>query len=164
VGLPLPGVEVRLADGAGLPVEAGTPGEIEVRGPTVFLEYWQRPDETARAFRHGWFRTGDSAVVENGRYRILGRANVDIIKTGGYKVSALEIEEVLLEHPHVRECCVLGIPDAEWGERVGVAVWARQRLAPYKVPTRLRIVTELPRNEMGKVQKPRVAELFAAAQ
>jgi malonyl-CoA/methylmalonyl-CoA synthetase len=156
-------------------VPDGAPGEIEVRGPAVFTEYWQRPDETAAAFRDGWFRTGDMAVVEQGAYRLLGRTSVDIIKTGGFKVSALEIEEVLRTHPAVAECAVVGLEDAEWGERVAAAVelrpgaelaladlqsWARELLAPYKIPRALRPVTALPRNAMGKVVKPQVAGLF----
>ncbi len=161
---------------AGLEVAPGEPGEIEVRGDTVFLEYWNRPDATRGAFREGWFRTGDIAVVDAGSYRILGRQSVDIIKTGGYKVSALEIEEVLREHPDVRECAVVGVPDEEWGERVAAAIvprhggdalpverlreWAGPRLAKYKLPTLVRLVDELPRNAMGKVVKPRVTELF----
>lgn len=177
VGSPLPGVYVRLVDEEGRPVEAGSPGEIEVRGPGLFLEYWRRPGATREAFRDGWFRTGDLAVLEDGRYRILGRSSVDIIKTGGYKVSALEVEEALRTHPAIRECAVVGIPDPEWGERVAAAVilcdgasldldslrsWARERLAPYKVPSRFLTVDELPRNAMGKVQKPEVARLFGA--
>jgi len=175
VGLPLPGVDVRLVDEAGRDVPAATPGEIVVRGGCVFLEYWGRPDETRAAFRDGWFRTGDVAVLEDGAYRILGRSSVDIIKTGGYKVSALEIEEVLRTHPEILECAVLGIADPEWGERVAAAVelrgggsldleglkdWAKQRLAPYKVPRALRLVAALPRNAMGKVVKADVAALF----
>ena len=131
---------------------------------------------TEAAFCEGWFRTGDIAVVEQGYYRILGRSSVDIIKTGGYKVSALEIEEVLREHLAIREAAVVGLPDPEWGERVGAAVvlasqeplsleelrrWAGERLAPYKLPTRLLILDELPRNAMGKVTKPDVVRLFA---
>jgi malonyl-CoA/methylmalonyl-CoA synthetase len=178
VGRPLPGVQVRLVDEEGGEVEAGTPGEIEVRGPGVFLEYWRRPEATAEAFRDGrWFRTGDVAVVEDGYYRILGRRSVDIIKTGGFKVSALEIEEVLRTHPAVAECAVVGVADEEWGERVCAAVelragqaltldelqpWARERLAPYKLPRALAAVAALPRNTMGKVTKPDVAKLFAA--
>ncbi len=176
VGAPLPGVDVRLVDERGRPVAAGTPGEIEVRGETVFLEYWRRPEATAAAFRDGWFRTGDVAVLEDGAYRILGRSSVDIIKTGGYKVSALEVEEVLRTHPAIAECAVVGIEDPEWGERVCVAVeqrgeaeltltilqsWARERLAPYKIPRALRSVAALPRNAMGKVTKPEVAKLFS---
>src|SRR2546425_325998 len=103
VGTPLPGVEVRLVDDAGRAVPAGTSGEIEVRGAAVFLEYWRRPDATAEAFRDGWFRTGDVAVLENGSYRILGRSSVDIIKTGGFKGSAVEGEEGLRTHPAIAE-------------------------------------------------------------
>ena len=122
VGTPLPSVEVQLVGENGKPVAPGTPGEIEVRGPSVFAEYWGKPDATRDAFRDGWFRTGDTAVVENGVYRILGRTNIDILKTGGHKVSALEIEEALREHPAVAECAVVGVPDPEWGERVAAAV------------------------------------------
>ncbi|QHG18388.1 acyl-CoA synthetase [Nostoc sp. ATCC 53789] len=174
VGKPLPEVEVRLVDENGL-VPTGTPGEIQVKGPGVFLEYWQNPEATAKAFQDGWFCTGDTAVIENGSYRILGRMSVDIIKTGGYKVSALEIEEVLRSHPNIQECAVVGVADIEWGERVCAALvlqgsqpltlesfrsWAKERLAVYKVPTQILIVEELPRNAMGKVTKPTVVELF----
>jgi malonyl-CoA/methylmalonyl-CoA synthetase len=175
VGTPLPGVHVRLVDEAGLEVEAGSPGELEVRGPSVFLEYWRRPEETAAAFRDGWFRTGDVAVLEEGSYRLLGRTNVDIIKTGGFKVSALEIEEVLRTHPAIAECAVVGVSDEAWGECVSAAVelrqgatlslddlqqWAKPQLAPYKIPRALQHVAALPRNAMGKVVKPEVAGLF----
>ena len=88
VGAPLPGVAVRLVDEEGREVVPGTPGEIEVRGSSVFREYWRRPEATRAAFRGGWFRTGDIAVMEEGSYRILGWSSVDILKTGGYKVSA----------------------------------------------------------------------------
>jgi malonyl-CoA/methylmalonyl-CoA synthetase len=176
VGRPLPGVEVRLANERGEDITPGTPGEIEVRGASVFSEYWGKPDATRGAFRHGWFRTGDTAVVEHGVYRILGRTNVDILKTGGHKVSALEIEETLREHPAVVECAVVGVPDEEWGERVAAALvlregsaldldelraWAKQRLAAHKVPSRLLLLEALPRNAMGKVTKPAVQALFA---
>ena len=115
------------------------------------------------------------ANVEDGSYRLLGRTSIDIIKTGGFKVSALEIEAVLRDHPAIAECAVVGIGDAEWGERVAVAVelepevqlslpelqaWARSRLAPYKLPRALAAVGTLPRNAMGKVVKPQLAELF----
>ena len=175
VGQPLPGVDVRLVDEDGNDVPEGMPGELEVRGPAVCLEYWQRPDETRDAFRDGWFRTGDVAVWENGAFRLLGRSNVDIIKTGGFKVSALEIEEILRTHPAITECAVVGVHDEEWGERVSAAVelrtgaslsldelqqWAKVQLAPYKVPRALQAVPALPRNAMGKVVKPEVAGLF----
>ena len=175
VGQPLPQVEVRLVDESGELVLSGTPGEIQVKSPGVFLEYWQNPQATEKAFRDGWFCTGDTAIVENGNYRILGRMSVDIIKTGGYKVSALEIEEVLRNHPDIQECAVVGITDLEWGQRVCAAlvllpqrqltleslrIWAKEQLAVYKIPTRMIIVEELPRNAMGKVTKPQVVELF----
>jgi malonyl-CoA/methylmalonyl-CoA synthetase len=175
VGTPLPSVEVQLVGENGQPVTPGTPGEIEVRGPSVFAEYWGKPDAMRDAFRDGWFRTGDTAVVENGVYRILGRTNIDILKTGGHKVSALEIEEALREHPAVAECAVVGVPDLEWGERVAAAVvlkdggaldldslriWAKEFLAAHKLPSRLLVLDALPRNAMGKVTKPAIKAMF----
>jgi malonyl-CoA/methylmalonyl-CoA synthetase len=177
VGTPLPTVEVQLVGEDGRLVVPGTSGEIEVRGPSVFAEYWGKPDASRDAFRDGWFRTGDTAVVENGMYRILGRTNIDILKTGGHKVSALEIEEALRQHPAITECAVVGIPDPEWGERVAVAVvlkdgdaldlqslraWAKELLAPHKLPSRFLVLDELPRNAMGKTMKPAVSALFQA--
>jgi malonyl-CoA/methylmalonyl-CoA synthetase len=178
VGTPLPKVEVQLVGEGGKPVAPGTPGEIEVRGPSVFAEYWRKPDATHNAFRNGWFRTGDTGVMENGVYRIVGRTSIDILKTGGHKVSALEIEEVLRKHHAVAECAVVGVPDPEWGERVAVAVvlndghaldlpslrtWAKELLAAHKVPSRLLALDALPRNAMGKVKKPTVTALFQTA-
>jgi malonyl-CoA/methylmalonyl-CoA synthetase len=142
----------------------------------MFPQYWQKPEATAAAFTaDGWFETGDVALRSRGVYRILGRESVDILKTGGYKVSALEIEDALREHPAIRECAVVGVPDDEWGQRVAVAVvlhegtsltleqlraFGKEQLAPYKVPSLLRVVTDLPRNAMGKVQKPDVTRWF----
>ena len=178
VGTPLPSVDVQLVGENGRPVVPGTAGEIEVRGPSVFTEYWGKPDATRDAFRDGWFRTGDTAVVENGVYRILGRTNIEILKTGGHKVSTLEIEEALREHPAVAECAVVGLPDPEWGERVAAAIvlndgnaldlpslrtWARELLAAHKLPSRLLLVNALPRSAMGKVVKPAVVALFQTA-
>lgn len=176
VGQPLPGVEVRLArDSAPLPGESGETGEIEVRGPGVFLEYWGRLDATRAAFRDGWFRTGDTAVVEHGWWRILGRTSQDILKSGGYKVSALEIEDVLRGHPAIADCAVVGVRDRDWGEKICVAAelmpgrllgleelreWAKDRLAPYQIPKDLQCLPALPRNAMGKVVKSEVAKLF----
>jgi malonyl-CoA/methylmalonyl-CoA synthetase len=175
VGVPLPGVDVRVVDDDGCVVGEGEPGELLVRGPQLFTEYWHRPDETAAAFTDGWFRTGDVTVHGADGYRLLGRASVDIIKTGGEKVSALDVEEVLRTHPAIGDCAVVGVPDDEWGERVCVAVqlapdaaldvddlrvWSKQRLAAPKVPSRVVFVAELPRNTMGKVTKPDVAKLF----
>lgn len=175
VGEPMPGVELRLVDDAGAPVPDGHSGELLVRGPQVFTGYWQRPEATTEAFVDGWFRTGDVAVHDAGGYRLLGRSSVDIIKTGGEKVSALEIEEVYRTHEAVTDCAVVGLADEEWGQRVAIAVvgvpgraldadalrsWGKQQLASAKVPTRFVFVDELPRNSLGKVVKPRVAELF----
>jgi malonyl-CoA/methylmalonyl-CoA synthetase len=173
VGVPLPSVEVRLVDDDGGETGDGQPGEIQVRGPAVFREYWERPDDTAAAFTDdGWFRTGDTGVVEDGRYRILGRTSVDILKTGGEKVSALEIEELLLSHEAVSEAAVVGIDDPEWGQRVVAVVvpsaeidgddltaWLKTRLAPHKVPKEIHLADSLPRNAMGKTLKPDVVEM-----
>ncbi|MCG6989465.1 MAG: acyl-CoA synthetase, partial [Gemmatimonadetes bacterium] len=176
VGQPLPGVEIRLMDDDGRVVGPGVPGQIQVRGPGVFLEYWERPEATADAFApDGWFRTGDRAVLDDGSYRILGRESVDILKTGGEKVSALEIEDVMRTHPAVADCAVVGVADADWGQRVCAAVVAAdeledveelrafvaERLAPFKVPKDILIVDALPRNAMGKVTKSEVTALFA---
>ena len=132
-----------------------------------------------KAFRNGWFMTGDVAVFENGIYRILGRSSVDIIKTGGEKVSALEIEETLLTHPDIKECAVVGVPDPVWGEKVCAALllepgkamdietlraWGKERLAPYKVPKELAVLEKLPRNAMGKIIKPEVKKIFKGSE
>ncbi len=176
VGQPLPGVELRLVNESGRIVsEEGQPGEIQIRGPAVFTEYWRLPEVTAESFQDEWFRTGDMAILENGYYRILGRLSVDIIKSGGYKLSALEIEDVLRQHPKIQECAVVGIEDETWGEAVAAAVtirqggdltledlkeWAIERLSKYKLPKQLMVVEDLPRNAMGKVMKPAVKTLF----
>ena len=176
VGTPLPGIEARLVDERGKPVEAGASGEIQVRGPGVFIEYWNQPGATTDAFRDGWFRTGDIAVIEDGTYRILGRSSVDVIKTGAEKVFALEIEEVLRTHPDIHDCAIVGIEDAEWGQRVSAALvleegrqialndlrsWAKERLAVAKIPKSILVLEQLPRNAMGKVSKPEVLQLFS---
>ncbi len=177
VGEPLPDMQVRLVDESGNLVGPGIQGEIQVKGPAVFSQYWNKPEATRDSFCDGWFRTGDVSVIENGKFRILGRQSVDIIKTGGYKVSALEIEEVLRTHPEVTDCAVVGVQDTEWGERVSAALvlehgsalslkllrrWAKEKLAAYKVPTRICVLGGLPRNNMGKVTKPEIVQLFKA--
>ncbi len=175
IGTPLPGIQVRLVNEKGELVEPGNLGEIQVKGEGVFLEYWRKPDVTENAFHGGWFCTGDIAVMENGSYRFLGRSSLDVIKTGGCKVSALEIEEILRTHSDIEECAVVGVEDPEWGERVSAALvlkagrdltfdslhkWSKERLAKYKIPNQIRIVNDLPRNEMGKVSKLMVSQLF----
>lgn len=175
VGLPLPGVVLRLAAANGDTITAeNVPGEIQIKGPSVFLEYWQKPEATANAFTEdGWFRTGDIAEKNDGLYRILGRDSVDIIKSGGYKISALEIEAELLRHKLVDECAVVGIPSEEWGEVVVAAVvssrkldfkrlsdWLRERIPAYRLPRRWLPLEELPRNTLGKVTKNELKKLF----
>jgi len=170
VGQPLPGVEVQLVDEDGNTVTAdNVPGEIRVRGDNVFLEYWDNEKATAESFVDGWFCTGDVAVIDDGYYRILGRSSIDIIKSGGYKLSALEIEGVLLTHDDIEEVAVIGVEDETWGEVVAAFVvlrqgadlqfgdlktWCKDRMSSYKIPKSLKLVTALPRNAMGKVTKP----------
>lgn len=177
VGQPLPGVQIRLQSDSGEPVtEEGVSGEIQVRGPNVFQEYWNRPDATNDSFTGGWFKTGDMAVIEDGYYRIMGRSSVDIIKSGGYKLSALEIEASLLDHPAIAQCAIVGLPDNTWGETVAPAIvvasgetidldslqsWCKDRISQYKIPRKLLLADDLPRNAMGKVTKPTVTNLFA---
>jgi malonyl-CoA/methylmalonyl-CoA synthetase len=176
VGWPFPGVEVRIVDEAGRDVVEGEVGELLVRGTQVFNRYLNRPEVTAESFVDGWFRTGDVAQQTPDGYRLLGRASVDIIKSGGEKVSALDIEEVFRTHPAISDCAVVGLPDEEWGERVAIAwvaasadrptdaefrAWGKERLAPAKVPFNYLCIGELPRNPMGKVTKVAVKELFA---
>jgi malonyl-CoA/methylmalonyl-CoA synthetase len=176
VGLPLPGVQICLADEQYNLVKDGEPGEILVKGKNVFNEYWNKPEATAETFtKDGWFKTGDIAIVEDGYYRIMGRSSVDIIKSGGYKISALEIEEVLRTHEDIDDCAVVGIADDEWGELIVCALvpsngsvdtaslnaWLRERMAPYKTPRKYLVIDELPRNAMGKVTKNDVKKRFA---
>jgi len=174
IGKPLPGVSVRLCDEQDNPVNEGEPGEIQVKGANVFLEYWNREEATEKSFtQDGWFRTGDVAEIVDGYYRILGRNSVDIIKSGGYKISALEIEEVLRTHPAIKDCSVVGIENEEWGEVVAAAIingsplnndelitWLSERMPRYKMPRLFRYLNDLPRNTMGKVVKGELKKLF----
>jgi malonyl-CoA/methylmalonyl-CoA synthetase len=174
VGVPLPNVKVRLVDEHHKFVVSGQPGEIQVKGPNVFQEYWHNPQATTDSFTtDGWFKTGDIAVWENNSYKILGRDSVDIIKSGGYKISALEIEEVLRTYPNVKDCGVVGIPNEEWGELVvavlvtegtidetAIHTWIREKMPAYRVPRQYKIIPELPRNTMGKVTKNDLKKLF----
>ncbi|RLN98928.1 hypothetical protein DYB28_005498 [Aphanomyces astaci] len=156
-------------------------GELQVRGPTLFKAYWNRPDETQSEWTtDGWFKTGDVAEYNAtfASYRILGRASVDILKSAGYKVSALEIERVILEHPQVRECAVYGVPDDTWGQIVASVVrldagtsgieqlepplieFLKLNLAKYKIPRIFHVVDAIPKNAMGKVNKKSLPALF----
>jgi malonyl-CoA/methylmalonyl-CoA synthetase len=172
VGVPLEGVSVRLVDDEGDVMDASddeTVGEIQVRGPNLFLEYLNRPDATEEAMRDGWFATGDVATrSEDGYIRIVGRRATDLIKSGGYKIGAGEIENALVEHPGVAEAAVTGEPDPDLGERIiaWIVVEGDERpgereladhvarlLTPHKRPREVRYVDALPRNAMGKVTK-----------
>ena len=175
VGFPLPSVETRIV---GDDEQVADTGELWIRGPSVFHGYHRREEETRRAFAKDpdggtpWFRTGDTVtrIGHSGPFKILGRTSVDILKSGGYKLSALEIEEVLREHASVGEVAVIGVPDEAWGDRVVACVvrkegapacdeaalraFAKERLAGYKVPKDVLFLTALPKNALGKVMKP----------
>jgi malonyl-CoA/methylmalonyl-CoA synthetase len=170
VGPPLPGIEVALIGGGGAPVgDDERVGEVLVRGPNVFLGYLGDQEATGRSLRDGWFHTGDVAARdERGWFRILGRRDLDLIKTGGHRVGAGEVEDALMEHPAVADAAVTGAPDERLGQRI--IAWVTLRpghdadadelrdhvaaaLAPYKRPREVRFVARLPRNEMGKVLK-----------
>ncbi|NUP35244.1 MAG: AMP-binding protein, partial [Streptomycetaceae bacterium] len=169
VGLPVDGVETRLVaeDGAAVPYDGETVGELQVRGATLFAGYLNRPDATAEALTSdGWFRTGDVATVgPDGWHRIVGRASTDLIKSGGYRVGAGEVEGALLAHDAVREAAVVGVPHDDLGQEIvafvvadGVtgpelADFVARSLSVHKRPRRVLLVDALPRNAMGKVQK-----------
>ncbi len=170
VGLPLAGVQTRLLDedGGPAPHDGETVGRLQVRGPTMFDGYLNRPDATAEAFdADGWYRTGDVAVIDgDGMHRIVGRESVDLIKSGGYRIGAGEIETALLGHPGVGEVAVVGLPDEDLGQRIVAFVvgspdlsadalvnHVAQQLSAHKRPREVRFVDSLPRNAMGKVLK-----------
>ena len=175
VGPPLPGVALRLVDDDGAEIvgcDDETIGEIQVRGPNLFLGYLHRPDATAEAMRDGWFATGDMATRSGDGYiRIVGRRATDLIKSGGYKIGAGEIEGCLREHPAVQDAAVTGEDDPDLGERIVAWVVLRAgaevdgpaltdhvagQLAPHKRPRVVHFLDDLPRNELGKVQKQRL--------
>lgn len=174
IGQPLAGITIRLVNENNVTLAEGESGEIQVKGPNVFNEYWEKPEATEETFIDGWFKTGDIAMFENGSYRILGRNSVDIIKSGGYKISALEIEEVLRKHPNIKDCGVVGIPDEEWGEIIGASLileqgeenvaelkeWLKDKLPNYKMPRKYIVQADLPRNVMGKVTKKAIQKIF----
>ncbi len=175
VGLPLPGVSARIVDpDTEQPLPDGQIGEVQINGPHVFKDYWRQPEKTADAFSaDGWLRTGDMGLREpDGYYTLKGRAK-DLIITGGLNVYPPEVELVLMEHPAVAACAVIGCPDDEWGEQVVAAIiprdgaaaneadicaFCRERLAAYKVPRRVVFVEELPANALGKIQKAKLRE------
>lgn len=162
VGLPLPGIRTRIAAEPGAEI-----GELQLTGPTLFDGYLGRPEATAASYTEdGWFRTGDIAAIEpDGMHRIVGRASTDLIKSGGYRIGAGEVENALLDHPAVREAAVVGAPHADLGQEIVAYVVAdgvgerelidfvAGHLSAHKRPRKVRFLTELPRNAMGKPQK-----------
>jgi len=176
VGLPLPGVQARVVDEAGTVCATGEIGAIQVKGPNVFSGYWRMPEKTAEEFTEdGFFRTGDMGCWDaNGYLSIVGRGK-DLIITGGYNVYPKEIESWIDELPGVFESAVIGVPDRDFGEAVtavvvpkageqldpaAVVASLKSRIANFKVPRQVHVVPELPRNQMGKVQKNLLRERF----
>ncbi|MUM16619.1 acyl-CoA synthetase [Mycobacterium sp. CBMA271] len=168
VGHPLTGIQTRLLaeDGTAAPHDGETVGQLQIQGPTLFTGYLNLPEKTAEVLTEdGWYRTGDAAVVdESGMHRIVGRESVDLIKSGGYRVGAGEIETVLLGHPDIEEAAVVGVPDEDLGQRIvayivgdvaeaDVIDYVAQQLSVHKRPREVRRVDALPRNAMGKVLK-----------
>ena len=180
VGLPVPGTKIRIVDDAGADVPEGEPGELLVRTDGLMTRYRNRPDETAASFRDGWFVTGDVATrAADGYVTLHGRKSVDFVKSGGYRISTREIEDVLSRHPDVKEVAVVGLPDRVWGQRVAAAVipapgagyeslaealrsLAAEGLAPYKQPREIVLMPSFPRTPLGKVQKNALAAGIAA--
>ena len=203
VGLPLPGVDVKIidnenkqevilkgAEGKGFwdPTIASEvifedanksteiiAGNLYVRGPSVFKEYWGKPEATKSEFEEDWFKTGDTVQYSDGIIKILGRTNVDIIKSGGYKISALEIETIFLEHPDIADIAIIGLPDITWGQKIVALLmakeskvltadslkdWAKNKMPAYSVPSDIKIVDEIPRNAMGKLNKKDIIKTF----
>ncbi len=177
VGLPLPGVELRVMDGA-REVPQGEIGVIEVRGPNVFQGYWQMPEKTAEELRpDGWFITGDQGFVDDEGYvTIVGRAK-DMVISGGFNVYPKEVESLIDALPGVRESAVIGVPHPDFGEAVvalvvadgseapepdGIAAALKGELAAYKRPKHIEVIGALPRNAMGKVQKAELRKRYAA--
>jgi malonyl-CoA/methylmalonyl-CoA synthetase len=170
VGRPLPGVQVRIVHsetGAILP--AGEIGDVQLRGPNVFKGYWKQPEKTSDSFSSdGWFKTGDLGYLEADGYLTLCGRSKDLIISGGLNIYPPEVERILMEHPAIAACAVIGCPDPEWGERVTAVVvlqkgetvssedlirFCRENLAPYKSPKSIVFRDDLPRNAMGKIQK-----------
>jgi fatty acid CoA ligase FadD36 len=174
VGVPIDGVRTRVVDdlGALLPPDGETIGDLQVQGDCLFEGYLGRPEATAASWTgDGWFRTGDAAVLDAaGYHRIVGRRSADLIKSGGYRIGAGEVEAALLDHPSVAEAAVVGLPDPDLGQRIVAFVVAEGvepdaliehvagQLSVHKRPREVRLVDSLPRNAMGKVQKARLVE------
>jgi long-chain acyl-CoA synthetase len=168
IGTPIEGVEMRLVDEDDNPVAQGEVGEVVIRGHNIMKGYWQRPDATAEAMRGGWFHSGDMARTDEDGYFYIVDRKKDLIIRGGYNVYPREVEEVLYEHPKIREAAVVGVPHDEWGEEIGAAVvlhdgeelaaeeigaYVKERIAAYKYPRVVWFVDELPKGPTGKILK-----------
>jgi acyl-CoA synthetase (AMP-forming)/AMP-acid ligase II len=178
IGRPLPGVQLRLLDEDMKPVVAGETGEICLRAPCLMSGYLNRPEATAEAFAGGWLHTGDlGRVDEEGDLHLVDRKK-DMIRSGGENVFAKEVEQILIVHPAIRDCAVVGLPDADYGERVVAAVmlekpgatdereviaYVRQRIAGFKTPRQIFFVEEFPRTPAGKIQKHLLRESLLSA-
>lgn len=172
-GRPLPMVEIRIVDADDNPVPYGTRGEIVARGPVVMQGYWNKPEQTAQALRNGWMHTGDAGYMdEDGFVYVVDRIK-DMIVTGGENVYSVEVEDVLLQHPAVSQCAVIGVPDDKWGERVHAALvlrdgheldeaditaFCKEHIAGYKCPRSFEVRDELPMSGAGKLLKFKIKE------
>jgi long-chain acyl-CoA synthetase len=168
IGTPIEGVEMRVVDEDDNPVPQGEVGEIVIRGHNIMKGYWQRPDATEEAMRGGWFHSGDMARTDEDGYFYIVDRKKDLIIRGGYNVYPREVEEVLYEHPKIREAAVVGVPHDEWGEEIGAAVvlhegeelapeevgaYVKERIAAYKYPRVVWFLDELPKGPTGKILK-----------
>lgn len=178
VGRAVPGLEVAIIDADGKRLPPGEPGEIIIRGAGVMQGYWRREEETASAFRDGWFHTGDTGYFDEEGFLFISGRKKDIVIRGGENIAPIEVENVLASHPAVADAAVFGIPDEKWGEIVGAAVvlrtsgqataeelieYCRQRMASYKKPERIFFVDALPRNAAGKVVKTELKKACGSA-
>ncbi len=177
IGTPIEGVEMQVVDENDEPVAQGEVGEIVIRGHNIMKGYWQRPDATEEAMRGGWFHSGDMARTDEEGYFFIVDRKKDLIIRGGYNVYPREVEEVLYEHPKIREAAVIGVPHDEWGEEIGAAVvlmegeqlgqeevsaYVKDRIAAYKYPRVVWFLDDLPKGPTGKILK-REIEVPAAA-
>jgi long-chain acyl-CoA synthetase len=177
IGTPIQGVEMKVVDENDEEVAQGEVGEIVIRGHNIMKGYWQRPDATAEAMKGGWFHSGDMARVDEEGYFYIVDRKKDLIIRGGYNVYPREVEEVLYEHPQIREAAVIGIPHGEWGEEIGAAVvlhegerldpeavsaYVKERIAAYKYPRVVWFLDELPKGPTGKILKREIEPPAAA--
>ena len=175
-GRALPSGEVAIVDKAGRPLPAGSVGEVVYRGPQTMQGYWRNPEATAGAVRDEWFHTGDAGHLDDEGYLFLSDRIKDMIDSGGENVYPAEVENVILKHPAIADAAVIGLPDERWGEAVSAVVvaaaghalaledlqaYAHRELAGFKIPRRLELVDELPRNGAGKIQKHVLRAMFA---